>query len=98
MAKISNTHSTQSNEAREIIGILRKSDGVSKITRGPIARCRPIGKKRVKIVRMSGGYQLKIRGGNTVQSIMVYSKSSDTMFSLETMVRNLGYELGEMEC
>ena len=73
--KVSKNHSTVIDAAAPIVDAARKMRDVSKVALSFIKTV-PNGQHRLKIVEVTGGLKLTVRGGIYVQEIYVYTTNT----------------------
>ncbi|MEI6420419.1 MAG: DUF2103 domain-containing protein [bacterium] len=83
MAKISNSkttdsHSTLTDTAKEVLSIVSKFDEVSKIGIGFITHVRG-GRRDIKFLPINGGLKAVVRGSGAVQELYIYTNESKTV-------------------
>ena len=71
--KITASHTTAIDAAKNVIEAAQKLDQVTKISLSLIKVNLPHSEKRMKVQPVTGGIKLTIRGGSTVQEIFVYT-------------------------
>ncbi len=74
--KITASHSTLTETAKEIVRVALSLEKVSKISIGIIKRTRTGGgRKDIKFLKVTGGIKAKIRGSGSVQEVIFYTSS-----------------------
>jgi len=74
--KITDSHSTLTGTAREIIEIVAKYEEVSKIGIGYITHV-PGGRKDIKFLKINGGIKAMVRGSGAVQELYIYTSEPE---------------------
>ena len=74
--KTTDSHTTLTEIAREVIEVLHKIEDVSKVSIGIIKITASKGGKRgIKFLPITGGLKAAVRGSGTVQELYIYTKN-----------------------
>ncbi len=68
-------HTTVIDAARPIVDFAQKIPDVTKVVAGYITPGIKSGQQRIKIKEMTGGLLVVVRGGASIQEIMIYSSN-----------------------
>ena len=74
--KITNSHSTLTDTAREVVEIAQKYIEVSKIGIGFITHTHS-GRRGIKFLPISGGIKVIVRGSGAVQELYIYTSNPE---------------------
>lgn len=74
--KLTRTHTTTTETAKEVINTLNKLQCVDKISTGIIKNTKSkSGQKSLKITETASGLKIAVRGNGAVQDLYIYTKS-----------------------
>lgn len=75
-AKITDSHSSLTSAAAEVLGLAEKRPEVSKIGIGYIAHVRG-GRRDLKFLPITGGIKAMVRGSGAVQELYIYTATPE---------------------
>ncbi len=74
--KLTRTHTTTTETAKEVINTLSKLQCVDKISTGIIKNTKnKSGQKSLKVTETASGLKIAVRGNGAVQDLYIYTKS-----------------------